>query len=102
MYNHPVQPYTVSEWGSHPDLGNDDCWTSHPFMCEKEARAFFDAGSQDTSTSHLMIEGPTFVEVRKNPGHKPYRDNGEWRREMAMEAGMLGGCNAYNEMMRFD
>jgi hypothetical protein len=25
----------------------------------------------------------------------------EWRREIAMEAGMLGGCNAYNEVMGY-
>ena len=25
----------------------------------------------------------------------------EWRREMAMEAGMLGGCDAYNDTMGY-
>ena len=25
----------------------------------------------------------------------------EWRREMAMEAGMMGGCDAYNEVMGY-
>ena len=25
----------------------------------------------------------------------------EWRREIAMEAGMLGGCEAYNEVMGY-
>jgi hypothetical protein len=25
----------------------------------------------------------------------------EWRREIAMEAGMLGGCDAYNEVMGY-
>lgn len=31
-------------------------------------------------------------------------DNGwmeEWRREIAMEAGMMGGCEAYNEVMGY-
>ena len=29
-------------------------------------------------------------------------DDDDWRREMAMEAGMLGGINAYNEAMGCD
>mgnify|MGYP003554673735 FL=1 len=30
------------------------------------------------------------------------RDAAEWQREIAMEAGMLGGCDAYNEAMGWD
>lgn len=29
-------------------------------------------------------------------------DSGSWRREMAMEAGMLHGCAGYNEVLGYD
>jgi hypothetical protein len=31
----------------------------------------------------------------------PVDDNDEWRRERAQEAGMLHGCDAYNEVMGY-
>jgi hypothetical protein len=38
---------------------------------------------------------------RKNPDHKPSINDDSWRREIAMEAGMLGGCDAFNEVMGY-
>ena len=35
------------------------------------------------------------------PGEKEDNWIDEWRREQAMEAGMLGGCDAYNEVMGY-
>lgn len=40
-----------------------------------------------------------------NP-HPDLRDDDcnddDWRREIAMQAGMAGGCDAYNEVMEWD
>ena len=35
------------------------------------------------------------------PGEKEDNWMEEWRREQAMEAGMMGGCDAYNEVMGY-
>jgi hypothetical protein len=33
--------FSVNEWGSHPDAGNDDCNTGSDFATEAEARVAF-------------------------------------------------------------
>jgi len=33
--------YAVNYWGSHPDLGNDDCWTGLDFATEAAAEEAF-------------------------------------------------------------
>jgi len=54
-------------------------------------------------TAYIMIDGPDVNEVRKNPHFKARSrksaDDAEWRREQAMEAGMLHGCDAYNDVL---
>lgn len=114
--------YSVNYWGSHPEAGNDDCWTGKDFATLDEAVACYlatpaydphplhDASytALDSSTAYVELcvtgdwtpaDGPEVYEVRANPGHKPDKGDDDWRREMAMEAGMLHGVEAYNDVM---
>ncbi len=61
-------PYSVTEHGSHPDLSNDNCWTSTGYATLDEARAAFYAPATGESTTFVMLEGSdgTCV-VRANP-----------------------------------
>lgn len=107
-------PHSVLLYGSHPDLDNDDCWTGADFATLAEAQAVladpwsrFDKAYHNTSTACFVLDSadlPDLVVV-DNPGFKPTSDEDferEWRRELAMEAGMLHGCDAYNEVMGWD
>jgi hypothetical protein len=54
------------------------------------------------STAYIMLDGPDVNEIRKNPHFKARSrkaDDDAWRREQAMEAGMLHGCDAYNDVL---
>lgn len=98
-------PYSVYVWGSHPDEDNDDCWTGKSFASEAEARTVFEDSHKNFKVDHAYVEidGPGVYEVKKNPHYVP-KANGmdDWRHEIAMQAGMLGGCDAYNEVMGYD
>ena len=52
-----------------------------------------------TDTDNLLTLDPN-----ENEGRSDHydADDDDWRREIAMEAGMLGGINAYNEAMGCD
>jgi hypothetical protein len=106
--------YSVNEWGSHPDNDNDDCWTGRNTHDLAEAIQWFNEDPNDTSTAYVelvviedpnsseTVSDPTMYQIRKNPGYKPTPDyDSDWRREIAMQAGMGGGCNAYNEVMGY-
>jgi hypothetical protein len=102
------KPFSVTLWESHPDEGNDDCSTGDEFATEVEARACIAnldkhfKGSR--STPYVMLDGPGINEVTERPGVKRAKDDNferEWRKERAMEAGMLGGCEAYNDVMGY-
>lgn len=93
--------YTVLHWGSHPNSNNDDCWNGFEFDSFEEALAKFEE-SAPADTAYVQLEGHDGDTLRKNPAFRPSRDSdAEWRREMAMEAGMLGGVNAYNDFMGY-
>ena len=92
--------YSVNEWGSHPEAGNDDCWTGSDFATLAEAEAAFAVTPDDSSTCFVEIDGPGVNRVRKVRDPAPV-DRDEWRREIAREAGMLGGVHAYNEVMGY-
>ena len=112
VMNDPSKPFTVSLWETHPDEDNDDCSTGADFATEAEARAAIanlDAHFNPvyfSTTPYIELDGPGVNEVTLRPGvkkrAKQQDDDGEWRREQAMEAGMLGGCDAYNEAMGYD
>lgn len=112
--------YAVGYWGSHPDLENDDMWTGEEYDTLAEARAAFDAPVADTpgcpawdvafvtldvvSDTGCEYNGPDVSAVRANPSFDARRRrreqalfDSEWRSEAAHQAGMMGGCDAYND-----
>jgi hypothetical protein len=103
-------PYSVLEWGSHPDAGNDDCYTGTDYPTLKEAREALQGELDDprpcTTNAYFELVGPDVHETHANPsfdGAARKREDEqfeqEWRREIAMEAGMLHGVAAYNDHM---
>jgi hypothetical protein len=112
-----MKEYCVQEWGSHPDNGNDDCWTGEDFDTMEDARKAFDAPCTDTSTQYVelckytgmtMLRGREVmqverIDIRLNPNFRPTKDDDDdWRHERAMQAGMGLGIDAYNEEMDYD
>lgn len=115
------KPYSVTLWGSNPDeTDNDDCWTGDDFATREEALAVYRAVvmfPEDGLAQHMgrggweyvMIDGPETHELTQNPDRPSCerhrreldRSDGEWRRERAMEAGMLHGVEAYNDEMDY-
>jgi hypothetical protein len=51
-----------------------------------------------TGTRKILLEGPGISGERLNPDYRP-DDDSDWRQERAMQAGMMGGCDAYNDEM---
>jgi hypothetical protein len=118
------KPFSVTLWGSNPDeTENDDCWAGADFATRDEAiRAYREvvmfpdhselarACGPRGSWEFVMIDGPHDThEVAQNPDHpscERWRRELEqsttaWRRERAMEAGMLHGVEAYNDEMGY-
>lgn len=105
-------PYHVDLWGSHPDDDNDDCWTGTGFATLDEAiRAFehpdtitcahFQGEIHSPDSVWITMSGPDIEQCRRlRPDRKKRRnDDDDWRREIAMEAGMLHGVDAYNDIL---
>jgi len=106
------KPYAVNYWGSHPEAGNDDCWTGEDFATLAEAEAAFAKTVTDpycdTDTAYIEMVGPGVDKIRKNPDYNEARAKAEaeadakaWQREIAMEAGMAFGCDGYNDAMGY-
>jgi hypothetical protein len=91
-------PYSVLEWGSDPDAGNDDCYRGDDFATLDEALAAYHADFK-RDVAWIEIDGPDVHYARKNPSYQPYKDNGDDRMEYAMQQGMAFGANAFNEAM---
>ena len=92
------KPYSVLYWGSNPDAGNDDCWSDDSFATLAEAEAAF-ARNPGSCVAFVELDGPDVYRVRKLRDARPADTS--WRDEIAREAGMLGGCEAYNEVMGY-
>jgi hypothetical protein len=91
--------YSVNFWASHPDAGNDDCLAGSDFATLEEARRLFTSPVDDDGIAYIELDGPNVHQVRQNPTYaKPFTDD-NWRQEQAMEAGMLHGVQAYNEVL---
>lgn len=111
------RPYSVNLWGSKPHT-DDDCHTGDDFETEAEARKAYDypythfkgpqgmSGEDYYGGDELWVElvGPGVSEERQLVKGRMKRkdDDVDWRREQAMQAGMAGGCDAYNEAMGYD
>lgn len=96
--------YSVSFWVSHPDNDNDDCNIGYDFDNKEAALNTYLNSIQNNYTNccaFIEIDGPDLNMVRKNQYYKPTKNNNTWRREIAREAGMLGGVEAYNEVMGY-
>jgi hypothetical protein len=103
--------YTVDLWGSDPSEDNDDCWTGENFSTLEEAQACYHNPAETFSiedlrhTAVLVLDGPDVHSERPCELYRPRKrrdEDAEWRHEIAMEAGMLHGCEAYNETMGWD
>ncbi len=94
-------PFTVTFWGSHPDDENDDCWTGEDFMSLAPAMEAFHAECFGSAIAYIMIHGPGVHQIRQNPHHhkprKHAQSDADWQSEIAMQAGMGLGVEAYND-----
>jgi hypothetical protein len=116
-----TKPFYVNLWGSHPDNDNDDCWIGIEFNTLKEAQAafvhpeliesnYFQQSLHDRGTVFIAVgrddgkNGVETLDVRRLRPDAPKREDNDddWRREMANEAGMLHGVEAFNEVMGWD
>lgn len=107
------KPFQVLLFGSHPDLDNDDCWCGADFDTYEEALACFNDPAPFgkgmalslPDSEYIMLDGyEDEPQIRKNPSfsRKAQRsDDGDWAREIAMQAGMGGGCQAFNDAMSY-
>ena len=105
------KPYAVNYWCSKPGT-NDDCNTGCDYATKAEAlEAYADAEALFTRPHSPVykgewfeIDGPGIHEERpaKSDIACPPDDDSEWQREIASQAGMGGGCAAYNEVMGWD
>lgn len=115
--------YTINLHGSDPALENDDCYTGDEFPTLEEAMIvyqdpfshFHGPHGQSGSSYYsgelwVEIDGPDLHEERchqrsagfvtlNHKGSKKRTSNDDWRHEQAMEAGMLHGVEAYNDVM---
>lgn len=121
------QAFAVNFWGSDPALDNDDCWTGVDFATREQAEAFYadpfgvweeahrlglttwQARHLKRDTAFVQIDGPG-INMAKATGTRirtgssldvDGERDADLRHELAMEAGMLGGCDAYNEIMGY-
>jgi hypothetical protein len=101
-------PYAVQDWGAHPDDNADCCWDSTEFATLKEAQEELAhlLTSNQTVPAYFILVGPGLRDIHRNPTFNPTKAQAEaaaedaaWRQEIAMEAGMLHGVDAYNDAM---
>lgn len=125
-----LKSFSVILCQKHPhEKDFDDACTGADYATLEEARAIFSAadpveamsqGSRDptffrqlysNSIPYVWLLGPGVEEVRKLPGadrilarfrREEEAFQRECQRERAMQAGMMGGCEAYNEAMGWE
>lgn len=99
--NHKIE---INLWGSHPDNNNDDCWCGVTVNSTAEAQAI--VLNPALAFSPSALRGTRFAEVVAPDGRHvvaligyctPGDDDTQWHREVAHQAGMAGGCGAYND-----
>ena len=103
--------YALLAWGSHPRADNDDCHWGQDFDGRAAALEAFHAAVGEHYVEWFELDGVVDPEIgdnlmRRNPAHDPARiareerrDRDEWRQEIAMQAGMGLGVEAYNDAM---
>ncbi len=101
---HIRNPFTVNFWGSHPDEGNDDCFSGSDFSSAEEALAEFAEPCFDRSVMYVEVDGPGVHELRRNFHYSASartREDAAERSERAMQAGMGLGVAGYNDEMGY-
>jgi hypothetical protein len=110
--------YSVNVFMSNPSENNDDCITGAVFATLEEARACYLSAPQDgicEVITWLQPEDVCWLQLAEGePENGDQRqikarfiqaatpdDDSDWREEIAREAGMLGGCAAYNEVLGY-
>lgn len=113
--------FSVNLWGSHPDANNDDCWIGDDFsdlasamsaFQEPEAHFAHDPGTLGDSVyieivrnerrdgkvycDRLQLRRLLTPEQEQRMKRRHEREDRAWKHEIAMQAGMLGGIDAYN------
>lgn len=100
--------YFVNTWGSHPDEGNDDCWSGEEFDSLEEAIYCFnnpgDYFTRGARGRFIELDGPDVYDVREDLplNDLTMDDEDDWEREYAMQQGMCFGCQGYNEARGWD
>lgn len=112
-------PFSVDLWGSDPEEGNDDHWMGTEFASLAEAQAAYQdpaaisaafkhelADSQYIVLSENVVRADGVREMailakRVNPSFKRRRANRDWDQEIATQAGMAGGVEAYNDALGY-
>lgn len=110
------KPFSVGLWDAYPDSGEDACYTGEDFAtldeaqaCAADVREHFGWIRASRRIPYVLVSGPGVREVRTIDGPEPDdvaqeredREARAWRRELATEAGMLGGIDAYNDAMGY-
>jgi len=100
--------YSADLWGSHKDLGNDDCWIGGETETLEEAKALLEKlkakNNKPGDWAYACIEGPEGrVHEETNPNYVASKDDDAAdRSEFAMMQGMAFGARGYNEAMGYD
>jgi hypothetical protein len=97
--------YCVEEWETDPSNDEDDCNIGYCYATEAEARRDF---IRENSV-WLRLVGPNGLDERLSPirsaqaleqerREDDLRSRAQWAEEIAMEAGMVHGVDAYNDI----
>jgi len=111
----PDYPYKVELWCSHPCKGEDDCMSRDRYVDRDKALADFNmvkeamergdarcCGTLLRNIEWLIADGHDLGLEFRNPNYnpEPYYDDG-WAEEIAHQAGMGMGVDAYNDYMGY-
>lgn len=88
-----TSPYLVVWFKRNPDeFPDDENLDCEDFDSELDALRFY---TQFNGAAWVVLHTPEGEFVRQTS----YKPDTSWRNEQAMQAGMMGGCRAYNEVL---
>jgi len=100
--------WSVNHWGSHPNNGNDDCFTGDDFDTLEQALASELYLHAPHDVKFIEIDGPIeskHHQVIANPNYSArecrMQDAADLS-ERAMQAGMAFGVQGFNDEMGYD
>lgn len=95
-----MQEFIVKFWGSHPDQDNDDCFYGVEYESLAEAVLTYNEPA-DKDIEYIEITGPGVYGIRKNLNYSRRKIEIAFDFEYAMQAGMLGGIESYNDALNY-